>query len=63
MKNHVIREHLFAESENGNDGIRHDEGGRGLAAQGQENEARQDADQAATRGQAARLERTPPRAL
>ena len=45
VKNHVIGEHLFAESANVNYGIRYDESGGGLAVQGNGKEARQNADQ------------------
>ena len=37
VRNHVMGERLFAESENVNDGIRYDGGGGGLAVQGNEN--------------------------
>ena len=58
MENHVIAigEHLLAEGEHGNNDIRCDVGSGGLAAQGHEDGAGQDADQEETRRQAAGLE-------
>ena len=54
-ENHVIGEHLFANSENGeNDGRSNGRGGS-LAAQSVEEAEGQDADQEAVRGQATRL--------
>jgi hypothetical protein len=55
-KNHVIGEHLFANSENVENDGRSDESGRGIAAQGDEDEEGQDADQEAAREQAPLLE-------
>ena len=55
-ENHVIGEHLFANSENVEDGGRGDERGGSPAAQSIEESERQDADQATARRQAAQLE-------
>ena len=60
-KNHVIGEHLFANSENVENGGRSDERGGSTAAQSIEEAEREDADQEAARGQAAQLERSVPR--